>query len=323
MKNIFFFGGSGFIGKHFVRHCTQENNDILVYIIDIENVCEHRSVEVINCDVRESISFDFNRDNESVIINLAAIHRTPGHTDKEYFETNIRGAENVCEFAEKNGINNIIFTSSIAPYGASDEKKTEETLPMPNSPYGISKFTAEYIHRNWQAADIQNRKLQIIRPGVVFGLGENGNFTRLYSSLKKGTFFYPGRKDTLKGCIYVKDLVDLVFQIDKSFNNGVRLYNFSYEPSPSIMEIVETICLVTGVRHPKMVVSGKMLMTLAWVLEKIGGLKMDIHPDRVKKLMMSTNISGQKIINDGFLIKFGLKKGIEDWYFDCKQKGLF
>lgn len=28
------------------------------------------------------------------------MHRTPGHEDHEYFETNIRGAENVVAFAE-------------------------------------------------------------------------------------------------------------------------------------------------------------------------------------------------------------------------------
>ena len=36
-----------------------------------------------------------------MIFNFAAVHRTPGHEDHEYFETNIRGAENVVTFAEK------------------------------------------------------------------------------------------------------------------------------------------------------------------------------------------------------------------------------
>lgn len=75
------------------------------------------------------------------------------------------------------------FTSSIAPYGAAEELKEETTLPMPNTPYGISKLVAEKIHQTWQAGG-EGRQLTIVRPGVVFGRGENGNFTRLYWGIR-------------------------------------------------------------------------------------------------------------------------------------------
>ena len=42
---------------------------------------------------------------------------------------------------------------------------------------------------------------------MVFGKGENGNFTRLYWAIRGHKFAYPGRKDTIKACIYVKELV--------------------------------------------------------------------------------------------------------------------
>ncbi len=114
----------------------------------------------------------FSLTSEDVIFNFAAVHRTPGHPDQAYFETNIRGAENVCAFAEKFGIKKIVFTSSIAPYGAAEDLKTEETLPTPNTPYGISKLVAEKIHTIWQAKKSNERQLTIVRPGVVFGKGE-------------------------------------------------------------------------------------------------------------------------------------------------------
>ena len=41
----------------------------------------------------------FTPTEDDVIFNFAAVHRTPGHEDHEYFETNIRGAENVVAFA--------------------------------------------------------------------------------------------------------------------------------------------------------------------------------------------------------------------------------
>ena len=103
-------------------------------------------VDYIRLDVRQKIDFDFEPTEKDIIFNFAAVHRTPGHKDYEYFETNIRGAENVIDFAEKYNIKKILFTSSIAPYGAAEELKTENTLPTPNTPYGISKLVAEKIH---------------------------------------------------------------------------------------------------------------------------------------------------------------------------------
>ncbi len=312
IENTIIFGSSGFIGKHFINE-LKEHTNIVKYDI---------SGNHLN-DVRKKIHIKGHFNANDLIINLAAIHKTPGHPDYNYFETNLMGAQNVCDFAESKKINNIVFTSSIAPYGASEEVKREDSLPTPNTPYGISKLVAEHIHKNWQAKDYHNRKLIILRPGIVFGKGENGNFTRLYKAIKQGFFFYPGRKDTKKACIYVKDLIDMVEQIYKSFNYGVKLYNFTYEPAPEIKEIVETLCLVTALKTPKFSINGYLLKFSAGMLKTLGGEKMGIHPDRVKKLMLSTNISGEKLIKEKFEHKFGLKCGIKDWFADCGKKGLF
>lgn len=82
-----------------------------------------------------SISASLSRTCHLFLLRMmfAAVHRTPGHEDHEYFETNIRGAENVVAFAEKWNIKKIVFTSSIAPYGAAEELKKETTLPTPNT----------------------------------------------------------------------------------------------------------------------------------------------------------------------------------------------
>ena len=216
--NYLIFGGSGFIGTHLIHRlkdaCVKPGD--CIYDLDLvmpgeEGVVpgiveKNEGVVYRRVDVRKPIALDFTPTPDDVIFNLAAVHRTPGHPDYAYFETNIRGAENVTAFAEQHGIRKILFTSSIAPYGAAEELKTEDTLPTPNTPYGISKLVAEKIHQIWQAREA-NRELTIVRPGIVYGKGEHGNMTRLYNSQKKHYFFYAGRKDTVKACIYVKELV--------------------------------------------------------------------------------------------------------------------
>ena len=316
MMSYFIFGGSGFIGTHLITLIDNLYPGTKVYNLDfVENNDEGKST-YINCDVRSDINIDVLVTSEDVIFNFAAVHRTPGHPDQAYFETNIRGAENVCAFAEKFGIKKIVFTSSIAPYGAAEDLKTEETLPTPNTPYGISKLVAEKIHTIWQAKKSNERQLTIVRPGVVFGKGENGNFTRLYWGIRGGKFFYPGRKDTIKACIYVKELVRFMLYRLENHNEGVELYNCTFEPAFTIEQIVETMKKATGLQRTIVKVSGTLLMTVASIVGPLGGKALGICPARVKKLMISTNICGKKLADSGYKFHYTFEEAIKDWYRD-------
>ena len=331
--NYIIIGGTGFIGTHLTILIKQQYPDAQVYNLDIVKpgtplptvknyVSPLKEGQVlqsvfVECDVRKPIEhLPFTPTSEDVIFNFAAVHRTPGHPDQAYFETNIRGAENVCAFAEKFGIKKIVFTSSIAPYGAAEDLKTEETLPTPNTPYGISKLVAEKIHTIWQAKKLNERQLTIVRPGVVFGKGENGNFTRLYWGIRGGKFFYPGRKDTIKACIYVKELVRFMLYRLENHSEGVELYNCTFESAFTIEQIVETMKKATGLQRTIVKVPGSLLMTVASIVGPLGGKALGICPARVKKLMISTNICGKKLADSGYKFHYTFEEAIKDWYRD-------
>ena len=310
MRKFLIFGGSGFVGSHLSELLFDNKEKGIVF--DLEEP-RNNDVEYFKCDVREIIEL-INGNEKDIIVNLAAIHKTPGHPDKDYFETNIRGAENVCSFARKNDIRTIVFTSSIAVYGTYEDKKSEETLPMPDIPYGISKLSAEYIHKKWQAEDPLIRRLIILRPGVVFGMYEEANFTRLINSLRSNFFAYVGRKDTKKACIYVKDLVQAIYEL--SINQSLRneTYNVSYNPSLPIDEIVGSVSEIGKMMFPRVLVPRRAIFFLSWIFYTIFNKK-DFNPQRVKNLVVSNDINSEKI-NNKIKFNFGFEKGISDWMFD-------
>lgn len=333
--NYIIFGGSGFIGTHLIHLLKEEcvKPDDKIFDLDIvmpgeEGIVpgiveKNNGVEYIRLDVRKEIVFDFTPTENDIIFNLAAVHRTPGHPDHEYFETNIRGAENVTAFAKKHGIKKILFTSSIAPYGAVEEMKEETTLPTPNTPYGISKLVSEKIHEKWQYGDKENRELTIVRPGIVYGKGEHGNMTRLYWGQRKRYFFYTGRKDTIKACIYVKELVRF-FKYRMVDNNfvGSDVYNCTFEPAFNIQQICETMQKATQMKRYIPLVPTGLLLVAATVLGPIGGKKIGLHPARVKKLMISTNICGKKLAASGYKFNYTFEETFRDWFKDCNREGL-
>ena len=256
MRTAVIFGGNGFIGQHFSQHLLA--NDVVdkVILADLAEQEEKCSLtEYVNTglltrervDVRQKISL--NVANVSLICNFAAVHREPGHEAEEYFETNILGAENVCQWASEVGCNTILFTSSIAPYGTAELPKKESSLPIPITPYGSSKLVAEKSHAIWQAQDKDNRKLIIVRPGVIFGPGEGGNVSRMVKAVKHRYFVYLGNKNTVKAGIYIKELCSIMQWAISNNTNEVSLFNATMTPAPTIGQYVDVICETAGFKR--------------------------------------------------------------------------
>lgn len=335
--NYIITGGTGFIGTHLTNLLNEVHPDAKVWNLDIVKPGtpnpvvknykpavregETLSSTFVECDIRQPIGkLPFVPTPEDVIFNFAAVHRTPGHEDIEYFETNIRGAEHVCAFAEKYGIRQIVFTSSIAPYGAAEALKEETTLPTPNTAYGISKLVAEKIHIAWQKGGA-DRKLTIVRPGVVFGRGENGNFSRLYWGIRKHTFAYPGRKDTIKACVYVKELVRFILWNVEKRESAFDIFNCTFEPAYTIEHIVAAMKKVTGLTQWVPYIPNAVIMPAA-VCAKMMGSPMGICPARVKKLQISTNISGKKMKESDYQFKWSFEEALTDWFEDNNRQYL-
>ncbi|MAU56834.1 MAG: hypothetical protein CML84_01745 [Rhodobiaceae bacterium] len=329
-KKIVIFGGSGFIGYHFCKHILEHNLYENIVLVDI---CKPRpglkifsdKVDYLIHDVRENIKNIDVLSNPSLICNFAAIHREPGHEGHEYYETNIMGAQNVCEYAETENCNNIIFTSSIAPYGLSEKERDESSLTNPNSPYGGSKLVAEKIHEIWQKKNSVN-SLLIVRPGVVFGPEEGGNVSRMIKAVTKGYFFYMGNRNTRKAGIYVKELCNAICWI---FNNNLKtnkkysLHNLSMNPGPSIEEYVNAIKKISNTNKYVPQVPFILLLIVSKIIDFIAkplGISHPFSSVRIKKLVRSNNILPNELKNDGYKFKYTLETSLADWKSDYPQE---
>lgn len=316
ISNYIIFGGSGFIGGHLVRELKSRGvQNITIADIVAPKGNMFADVRFVHCDVRESIPKDIVS-GPAVVVNLAAVHRTPGHPDHEYFDTNVKGATNITKFCEETGSVTLWFTSSIAVYGPTEEPKSETSELAPNSAYGKSKFEAEEIHRAWQKK-MSGRKLVIVRPAVIFGKGENGNFTKLAKAMKRGLFVYPGRTDTIKGCGYVEDLVGSLFFMNDQQEFSL-LYNYCYPQPYTIRDICETFSRVAGFRQPFGTIPLSLMVKAAKPFQLLNaiGLKNGIHPARMYKLTRSTNIVADELIKRAYPYRTDLEEGLRRWLND-------
>ena len=309
-ETVVVFGGAGFIGTHLMQRLralgvgTIVSLDIRAPKRPVAGVAYHIG------DVRDLSGFSIAA-RDPLVFNLAAVHTTPGHEPWEYYDANVRGAIEIARFARRHAAHRIVFTSSISVYGPDETAKDETTPPTPVSDYGRSKFIAEQVHRDWLEGDAQNR-LVIVRPAVVFGLGEGGNFTRLAKMLKKGVFVYPGRRDTIKSCIGVGDLVEWMLAA-AARDDRVILFNGAFSNRYTIEEIVETFRRVAFSKARSVTVPAGLLRGAAALLRPVSATGLGIHPDRITKLMVSTNVLPRWAEQAGLPTRDRLEASLMEW----------
>jgi len=313
--NVLITGYTGFIGSHIIPCMRLKHYNL--YALDLKKCSKH---DFLLNDIRKKIPLNYFPKKIDLIINLAAIHREPGHQPCEYFDTNILGAENITVFAEKVKCNRIIFTSSISPYGIEDKLKDENTIPCPNSAYGSSKLAAEKIHIAWQNRDIKKRILTIVRPGVVFGKGEGGNMSRLVKLIHKNFFFYMGNKDTRKAGIYVKELVNQILWVhEKQVKNKlpkITLFNATMWPNPSISDYVHAVKKVSGIKRFVPSVPYWFLMSFGFAFEflfKAIGKQNPFSPIRLRKLVRPNLVKPSFLLKNRYKPIYTLRSALEDW----------
>ncbi len=310
-------GASGFIGSHLIRMLREGGNS--EEIINLDLCPERRAWPGLR-----SIQVDL-RDAEAVaalalpparaLIHLAALCKEPGYPWEDYFRANHMATKLVARLADRLGIRNLVFTSTMMVFKAGDKRMAEDDPCAPDTAYGLSKLLAEEALTAWRAQG-DGRRLRMVRPGVVFGQGERGNYTRLVRAVRRRRFAYIGRSTTVKGSIYVKDLGRLVLQLLDDVGSDEIYHGVTFEPT-TIADIVAAICRTHGIKRWIPTVPYGLAYGLSLPFALSDPLTSTIHPRRIQKLYLSTNLSSERLRQIGFDFTYGLQGGLDDWRKDC------
>jgi nucleoside-diphosphate-sugar epimerase len=322
------YGGTGFIGQHLARSIlTRSANDTVTLLdllspaeqgwkVPLQQFIEEGRLEIAIADVRIFEQLEITSQPYDVIVNLAAIHREPGHVKEEYFKTNVSGAKNICRLATDIGCKEIIFTSSIAVYGIHDCAVDENITPAPKMPYGQSKVEAERVHRAW--AKQTGGTLSIIRPGVVFGPGEVGNVTRLVSEMMRRERAIEIQPDQIKAGIYIEELLSIFhwLRLQPVGSPGYHLVNGVTEKPITFNAYGQTLQQLKNFRAKPFVAPAALLKLAAAVLTPASRLfpaSSKVHPRRITKLTLVNDVRATELKNMGYSFDWSLEAALGHW----------
>jgi len=227
-------GSSGFIGSHLIKELKRRNIPFTTLSLRglSKKYPEHKRLiqsHLLNTDV---------------VIHLAALAHQKGKINADlnlFSRINTDKTEFLAKEALKAGVKRFVFLSSIAVYGILDSQKAldENTNCKPKNAYGISKFSAEkrlnLLSRNY------SMKIYIIRPPIVYGPKDNGNFLRLLQIIKF-CYLLPFRAlKNKRSLIFIGNLVDALITVALSQNVRPGVYLVSDNESLAVNDLIHKI----------------------------------------------------------------------------------
>src|SRR5262245_51546235 len=138
-------GGAGFIGSHVAKHCLKYGHRVVVLDDLSGGFRDHLPEGAIftegSVTDQELLKNLFEEYRFDYVYHLAA-YAAEGlsHFIRNYnYNVNLIGSVNLINEAVKAKVKCFVFTSSIAVYGRNQLPMTEDAIPMPEDPYGVSK----------------------------------------------------------------------------------------------------------------------------------------------------------------------------------------
>ncbi|WP_029526176.1 UDP-glucose 4-epimerase family protein [Polaromonas glacialis] len=125
-------------------------------------------------------------------------------------EVNFHGTLNLARQAAAAGVHRFVFISSIGVNGGETFQHpfSAEDVPMPHSPYAVSKYEAELALQALAAET--GLEVVIIRPPLVYGAGAPGNFGSLMRWLQRGVPLPLGAIRNRRSLVALNNLADLI-----------------------------------------------------------------------------------------------------------------
>lgn len=303
-------GASGFVGTRLLS-LLREDNKYELTNIDLLPSHFFNDITVIG-DVREQAQMDEKLAGFDCVVLLAAQHRDDVSPISLYYDTNVGGMKVALNAMEKNGINRLVFFSSVAVYGLNKDNPDESFTPDPFNHYGKSKWQAEQVLQDWYKAH-QDWNVNIIRPTVIFGERNRGNVYNLLKQISSGRFLMVGKGNNVKSMAYVGNVVAFVKFMIENVKEGYNVFNYIDKPDMTMNELVPHVGKVLGKHIPAIhfpywlgMLGGKCFDLLAWVLHK----KLAISSVRVKKFCATTQFDASKVATSGFVPPYSLAEGL-------------
>lgn len=262
-KRIFITGSTGFVGASLVRHFAAQSWDVRALGRGAAPKALLDLAHYVQADLRNPIPAQ----SAKVVIHAAALASdSASWADLE--QANVKGTQHVFEATKDCPCFIYISSSSVYPLAKPEHEESETIDIQQLSPYGRSKRLAEawLLEQDWSG-----RKLFILRPRAIYGVGDRVLLPRLMRLVRLGRIVSPGDMRVQSSLTHIKNLsaaIDLCIDADRT---GAHIFNVADQEVYEMRAIVQGLLSeIHGRELPFWALPLGALQSAADFLERIG-----------------------------------------------------
>lgn len=246
-------GGAGFIGSEFTRQAVKNLFetvvvDKLTYAGDLERLKEvEDKIKFYKTDInnQEFLDYIFQKEKPDVVVHFAA----ESHVDRSildpsiFIETNVKGTQTLLDISKKYNIKLFINIATDEVYGELGENGQfyEDTPLIPNSPYSVSKASADMLGRAYYRT--YGLPVITVRPSNNYGYWQYPEKlipVVIIKALNNQPIPVYGKGENIREWLFVSDCAQAVFEIIQKGKVG-EIYNVGSGQERRNIEVVKSI----------------------------------------------------------------------------------
>ena len=273
-NKILVTGGAGYIGSHACAMLEGQCGELVILdnLYSGHKWAVPKNAHFYEGDIRDQVLLDriLTHHEIDTVLHFAGhieVNESVNNPGK-YYDNNVVGSLNLIQCCISHNVNQFIFSSSAAVYGAPiEEFVNESTLTSPINPYGQSKLMTEWTLRDFAIAYasfrfVALRYFNVAGAAMAGNIGQaTPNATHLIKvacetacgvrdEMKIFGSDYDTRDGTcIRDYIHVDDLAQAHIDAIAYLNNGGEslVANCGYGRGFSVKEVIDTLKRQTGI----------------------------------------------------------------------------
>jgi len=251
MRRALVTGGGGFLGSAILRLLLAEGGfKLRSFSRSAYPELETEGIECFRGDLADAESLSRAVEGCDLVFHVGAKAGVWGKY-REYYETNVRGTENVLKACREHGVARLIYTSSPSVvHGGEAIEGGDESLPYPDhfeAPYPETKAMAEQMVL---ASNEANLLTVALRPHLIWGPGDNHLVPKIIDRARKGRLRLVGDGSSLIDTVYIDNAAQAHLAAARALQPGAECAGRAYfitngEPRP-VREIINGILAAGG-----------------------------------------------------------------------------
>ncbi|AIE59408.1 NAD-dependent epimerase/dehydratase family protein [Bacillus methanolicus] len=258
-------GAAGFIGSHLCEELLRNKDVEKVVGIDFFiGPTPPKMKKDFLLHVSENPKFEFIRDNlltmplENIISRVDAVYHLAaipgvrsswGDDFKHYIDYNILATQRLLEACKNLNIKKFIYASTSSIYGEKYGAVSEDQLPEPLSPYGITKLAGEHLCRVYEK--YFGLPVVILRFFTVYGPRQRPDmaFHRFIRQLLKNepvTIFGDGKQS--RDFTFISDCARATASVLNSDKAVGQTINIGGKERASVLEVLDVLEEITDLK---------------------------------------------------------------------------